>query len=572
MNEYATRHLEKLASERRVVLPITGADVVRHFHRIVHFSYLSSAARVTSAATGRNATPAGIGSNAWAIAPKRSASGNTMMIMNPHLPWQDWYTYYEAHLNAPGLNLYGGSQVGFPVLRFSMSDDVAFTQTVNSIDGSDLYRITLKDDGYLFDGKVRAFTTSEHVIKVRQKDGSTRDHKLVIRETVHGPIVWDKDGLLLAQRTAALDRPFLIEQYWKMAIAKNFKEYEAQVRRLEVPTFNITYGDKDGHVMYLFNGTLPKRSKGDLKYWAGIVPGDTSETLWTGYHSYEELPKVIDPPTGWVQNTNDPPWTGTYPVVLDPSKFPAYTAGRDYSFRTMRSIRMLYENDKMSFDRMIALKHSTRMELADRILSELIVAANESASATAKQAAAVLQLWDHEANNESRGALLFEAWARRFLAGANFAVPLKGSEPLTTPHGLKDPAAAVKMLEDAATETIKNYGTLDAKWGDFMRLRIGKTDLPANGAPGTVGAFRVLQYGPPDATKKRSAMMGDTFILCLEFSNPPRAQALVSYGNSSQPGSPHHEDQLPLLSQKKLRPVYRLRKEVEQHVESKDVF
>ena len=566
LNEYARRHPDRLNEERKRALPISGPDVVRHFHRIVHFSYLSSMPRVTQAATGRGGIAGGIGSNAWAIGPTKSASGNAMMIMNPHLPWQDWYTYYEAHLNAPGLNLYGGSQVGFPVLRFSMSDDVAFTQTVNSIDGNDLYKITLKDAGYLFDGKVNLFTTTEHIIKIRQPDGTLRDHKLAIKETVHGPIVWDRDGLVLAQRTAALDRPFLIEQYWKMAIAKNFKEYEAQVRRLEVPTFNITYADRDGHVMYLFNGTLPKRSKGDLKYWAGIIPGDTSETLWTGYHTYDELPKVIDPPTGWVQNTNDPPWTATYPIVLDPSKYPAYTAGRDYSFRTMRSIRMLHEHDKISFEDMVALKHSTHLELADRVVPDLLKAAEGT------KGAEILKTWDREANNDSRGTLLFEAFARRFLAGTNWSVPLKNSDPLTTPRGLKDPAAAAKMLEDAEAETTKIFGSADAPWGDFMRLRIGKTDLPANGAPGNLGAFRVLQYGPPDAQKKRSAMMGDTFVLCLEFSNPPKAMALVSYGNSSQPGSRHHEDQLPLLSQKKLRPVYRLRKEVEQHVESKDVF
>ena len=362
MNEYARRHPEALNPDRKRVLPITAADSVTHFHRIVHFNYLSSQPRVVQAATGKGGIPGGIGSNAWAIAPQKSASGNTMMVMNPHLPWQDWYTYYEAHLNAPGINLYGGSQVGFPVLRFSMSDYVAFTQTVNSIDGSDLYRITPKDGGYVFDGKVNQFTTLERSIKVRQSDGTLKDVPLSIRETVHGPIVWNKDGLLLAQRTAGLDRPFLIEQYWKMAIAHNFKEYETQVRRLEVPTFNITYADRDGHVMYLFNGLLPKRSRGNVAYWAGIIPGDTSETLWTAYHTYDELPKVIDPPTGWVQNTNDPPWTGTYPGVLDPSKFPAYTAPRDFSFRTMRSIRMLHERDKLSFDDMIGLKHSTHLE------------------------------------------------------------------------------------------------------------------------------------------------------------------------------------------------------------------
>ncbi len=136
---------------------------------------------------------------------------------------------------------------------------------------------------------------------------------MLIRKTVHGPVVWDKDGKVLAMKTGGLDRPFLLEQYWEMALAKNFKEYEAQLRRLEVPTFNITYADRNGHAMYLFNGTLPKRKSGDLANWAGVIPGDTSETLWTSQHTYDELPKTINPPAGWVQNTNDPPWTSTLP-------------------------------------------------------------------------------------------------------------------------------------------------------------------------------------------------------------------------------------------------------------------
>ncbi len=181
------------------------------------------------------------------------------------------------------MNLYGASQIGFPVLRFVFSDYLAFTQTVNSIDASDLYKLTLRENGYVFDGAVKPFTVETKTIKVK----GAPDETLTIRSTVHGPVVWDKNGLVMAQKTGALDRPFLLEQYWKMAIAKNFAEYQAQVRRLQVPTFNITYGDRDGHVMYLFNGTLPKRASGDLAYWAGVVPGDTSSTLWTGIHSYE---------------------------------------------------------------------------------------------------------------------------------------------------------------------------------------------------------------------------------------------------------------------------------------------
>lgn len=572
MNEFARRHPDQIAADRKAILPITGADPLIHVHRIVHFSYMSSQARVLTAATGHPPALSGIGSNAWAVAPQHSTSGKTMVLMNPHLPWADWYTYYEAHLNGPGMNLYGASQIGFPVLRFVFSDYLAFTQTVNSIDGSDLYKITPVEGGYKFDNAVKPFTRETKIIKVK----GAADEKLVVRSTLHGPIVWDKDGLVLAQRTVALDRPFLLEQYWKMAVARNFGEYEAQLKRLQVPTFNITYGDRDGHVMYLFNGTLPKRAQGDLAYWAGTVPGDTSSTLWTETHTYDELPKVIDPPTGWVQNTNDPPWTSTYPLALDPAKFPAYTAARDYSFRTSSSIRMLTSQPKLSFDEVVARKYSTRLEFADRVLDDLVAAAKRG-SELSQKAGAVLAAWDRQTESNSRGALLFEAWAKRFAGPTytnkrNFAIPQKFTEPLTTPHGIRDLPAAVKMLDEAAAETEKSYGALDAPWGDFRRLTRGKTDLPGNGASGGLGAFRVLQFAGPaaPAISKPAAMMGDTFVCIVEFAKPIRAQVLTSYGNSSQPGSPHADDQLPLVSAKKMRTVWRTRKEVLANLESRD--
>ena len=319
MNEYAKRHPESLSDDRKRVLPITGADPVIHTHRIMQFSYLTSARAVEVSITGHNPPSDGLGSNAWAIAPKKSASGHAMILMNPHLPWRDWYTYYEIDLNAPGIHLYGASQVGFPMLRFVFSDYLAFTQTVNSIDANDLYKLDVHDDCYMFDGVCKPFETRTETLKIRGRG----DETLQIRSSVHGPVVWDKDGLVVAQKTAGLDRPFGIEQYWKMALAHNFAEYQAQVKRLQVPTFNITYADRDGHIMYLFNGTLPKRSQGDSAFWHGVVDGTTSKTLWTQIHSYEDLPKVIDPPSGFVQNTNDPPWTSAYPTILKPEDFPS---------------------------------------------------------------------------------------------------------------------------------------------------------------------------------------------------------------------------------------------------------
>lgn len=578
MNAYAERHPEALDPERRRVLPITGIDPLQHVHRIVHFTYMSAAARVTSAA---NPTSDAAGaSNAWAIAPGRTVDGKTLLLMNPHLGWGDWSTYYESNLVMPGQNLSGATQVGFPVLRFVFSDILGFTQTVNGLDGTDLYRLTLKDGGYVFDGAVRQFEQTNRTLKIRQADGSMRTEALSLRKTLHGPVVWDKNGLVLAQRTAGLDRPHLLEQYWLMATAKNFAEYQTQVARLQVPTFNITYADRDGHIMYLYNGALPKRASGDVKFWAGIVPGDTSATLWTEVHTYAELPKVIDPSTGWVQNTNDAPWSSTYPRPLQPRDFPAYFPAVDlnFSFRTVASLRMLHENAHFTFDQLLADKRVTRLEFAVRILDDLLAATDANGTERAKRAAAILRTWDRATESNSRGALLFIAWAGRFAgpaftSRAQFAVPLDTTQPFMTPRGLKDPATAARMLDEAAGEVEQRYGSLDAAFGDFMRFKIGATDLPGNGSDGFLGAFRVMRYTPiAKDSPKQKANFGDTFVAAVEFGSPVRAQVLMSYGNSSQPGSPHAEDQLPLLSRKELRPALRTRAEVEANVESRDSF
>ncbi len=94
-----------------------------------------------------------------------------------------------------------------------------------------------------------------------------------------------------------------------MARSHNLDEFEKALRHLQIPMFNVIYAGRDGHILYLFNGLVPARTQGDSRFWSGVVPGDTSKTLWNGTLPYDALPKVIDPRSGWVQNTNDPPWS-----------------------------------------------------------------------------------------------------------------------------------------------------------------------------------------------------------------------------------------------------------------------
>jgi len=582
INDYEAKNPNALSEASKRVLPITALDPIEHFHRILQYTYIAPSRMAAPSGPQVEAmnlmdTPEAVGSNAWAIAPSHTAAGKTMLLGNPHLGWGDWQTYYEIQLVAPGIDLYGASQVGFPVLRFLYNGYIGFNQTVNSIDGADLYRIKKEGDGYLFDGKVKQFTRESHDIKIREEDGTFTTEKLDIVSTIHGPIIKTDNGSPIALKVAGLDRPFAAEQYWQMALAHNFEQYQKAVSRLQVPTFNIVYADRDGHIEYLWNGALPKRSKGDLAYWAGIVPGDTSETLWTGYHTFDELPKVIDPPNGYVHNTNDPPWNAGWPTQLDPDKYPPYIAPRNITFRAERSLRLLYESKNLTYDQFVANKHSTHSEMADRILPDVVAAARQYGTDLAKQAADVLEKWDRNVNADSRGAVLFLNWATRFMGGtalgsqAGFAVPYNLNEPLTTPRGLKDPKKVAQQLDEAATQTMKESGSLDVEWGTVMRYQLDGADLPANGGFGNLGIFRVITFGPMHEGT-RSQIHGETWVSMVEFGDPPKLKVLMSYGNSSQPGSPHITDQLPYLTRKELRTAWRTRKDIESNLESKVAF
>jgi acyl-homoserine-lactone acylase len=593
MNAYAAAHPEALSEAARRVLPITGADVVGYAHRLFQYVYLApqtlaqrlpadsppspGPAPDRAGSNGWAIAPDRAGSNGWAIAPARSASGKTMMLMNPHLPWATgWSTYYEAQLTAPGVNLYGATQIGLPVLRFVFSDQLGITNTVDKTGGATLYKITPSGDGYSFDGKVLPFATRQAVLKVRRPDGSFDSETVNIRSTVQGPIIGTRGGSPIALRVAGLDRPKALEQYWKMETAPDFAHYQAALRMMQVPTFNIIYGDRDGHIEYLFNGLIPRHDFADLAWWSGVVPGDTSRTLWSGYLSYDQLPKVIDPPGGTVQNSNDPGWNAGFPATLDPRPYRANITADAVSLRMERGIRMLGEHDKINFDQLLSDRWSTRAELADRLLPSLAVAASAYGDERAREAMAVLQRWDRTTDADSHGALLFLYWVDRLKhpdgnTAAGFAAPYDLAHPLTTPAGLADPRAAVAALDDAAKDMLAAHGALDAPWSAEMRLRWGGLDLPASGASGRLGVFNVIDYGPlKDGV--RVANFGASFVAVVSFDDPARAKVLMSYGQSSQPGSPHVADQLPLLSAGKMRDAWRTRAQVEANLESRDVF
>ena len=215
------------------------------------------------------------------------------------------------------------------------------------------------------------------------------------------------------------------------------------------------------------------------------------------------------------------------------------------------------------------------MELADRLLDDLLAAAQQSTSDLVRQAVQVLGSWDRKTDAQSRGAVLFGAFFQELNRSQSdsglFTLNWSEESALETPKGLADREAALKALEIAATQVQADHGTLEVEWGKVNRLHIADQDLPANGGPDSLGIFRALSFQGIGQGLRR-ATSGDSFVMAVEFSNPVRARALLSYGNSSQPDSPFLGDQLELFSQKELRPVWRTREEIEANLDSRKEF
>ncbi len=590
INAYAEANPELIDDEVEVVLPVTGADVLAHGNRVVHFTFVTGPGVVrqarnalrTGVAQGPMAleAPSGgrpadeVGSNTWAIGPERSASGNAMLVANPHLPWEGLFLFWEVHMVGPGVDAYGTTLVGVPGIAIGFNDRLGWSHTVNTYDGADLFALELEGEGYRFGDEIRDFAEREERILVKQADGSFREEALTVRSSVHGPVVAEDMSRAVALRVAGLERPGVAGQWWDMARARSLREFETALSRLQIPMFNVMYADADGHILYVFNGAVPRRSMGDVETWWGAVDGSDPSTLWTGYHAYADLPRVLDPEVGWLQNANDPPWTSTVPQTLTAGDYPAYMAPTGMAARPQRSANMLRADASITFDEVVRYKHSTVVEMADRILDELLDAARASDDAVTREAVDVLAAWDRTVDADSRGGLLFEAWLTRWLRSeSSWGMPWSAQAPADTPDGIADEAEAVRLLAEAAAEVRARRGALDVAWGDVHRARRNGFDVPVSGGPGGPhGIFRVAGFRELD-DGTRVMVGGDTYYSVMEFGPAGvEARVLLAYGNATQPHSSHNGDQLALFARQEMRTPWRTRGEIEANLEARTVL
>jgi acyl-homoserine-lactone acylase len=521
------------------------------------------------------------GSNAFAIGPSRSTSGRAMLLGNPHLNWSS--RYWEAHITVPGkINFFGSTLPGLPVLRAGFNERLGFVQTNNAPDMADVFALKVdaaNPNQYVFDGKAMPITKREVAVEIKAADGTLRTEKKSFAYSHLGPIIYRFKDQAFVYRSTQLDSYRHFEGFYRLSKAKNLREWMAVMKLNLLNYSNFTYADADGNILYFWNAQIPKRVDDGTNYDLD-VPAETSKYIWQSLHPITDFPQLLNPRGGYTQNCNNPPWFASLRDPIDPNKYPSYFERGELGLRPQMAIKMLESQAKFSIEDVKRLKFHNKMLLADRVKSDLIktLRATPNLSDDLQKGLAVLEAWDNQAATTSTGAMLFLQFWDRYTSVVKqpFAVAWDKTNPGKTPSGLADPVAALKAFAEAVQMTRNTYGSASVAWGDVNRYRFAGIDLPADGAPGNYGMFRVMRYTPqPDGKRvagwigdgKPLAGFGDAWVLAVEFARPVKAYSILAYGQSADPNSKHSRDQIELYAKHQYKKLWFTEAEIKANLE-----
>ena len=250
-----------------------------------------------------------LGSNAFAVAPEKSG-GPTTLISNSHQPLRGGVAWYELTVESEeGWHFSGANFPGSPFPFLGHNEHLGWTNTVNRPDMIDVYKLDMNEAGtqYRLDGEWRDLESKTVILPVRLGPVILPIFRTIHR-SVHGPVIENDKGFF-ALRYGGMGKVDQLDAYYRLNKATNLEEWQAQMERLAIPSTNFLYADEAGNIAYVYNAALPARPGSVEANWRGVLDGSRSDLIWDGTVSYDRIPKLINPASGWLYNSNNEPYT-----------------------------------------------------------------------------------------------------------------------------------------------------------------------------------------------------------------------------------------------------------------------
>ena len=555
INHYVSLYPDKAF---KGVFPVEGKDIVAGFiHRMPLMFGLDGA--LAGLASGKypnknkDSTSAQsnilnqrmLGSNVIAVSPARSDDKYTRLLINSHQPWSGPVAWYEAHLHSnEGWNMVGGLFPGSPVILVGHNENLGWSHTVNSPDLIDIYELTINPENpnqYYFDGKYENFELSEAKIKVKIWGPIKWTFKRKVYRSKHGPVIKNDHGSF-AIRYSGHDEFRYLEQWFRMNKSKNFNDFENALKLMSIPMFNTIYADKKGNIFYVYNALFPERKDGYT--WEGDpLSGDTSENLWKNYLPYSDLPKILNPKSGFLQNCNSSPFLATLGNQNPDASFYNKNLGieRFQTNRALRAIEIYGSDTSIDRNEFYKYKYDTKYSEESVLVSNLkkFLSEAETIDNDINKVLSILKEWNYETDS--------------LAVGVHYA--LDAIKPVYNPDDyIYNYELIMKRLTESVKKTNDHFGKFDIRWGEIQRLKRGNKNMPLSGGPDILRAI----YTKGDKGQ-RKAIAGDCYFQIVEWSpsGEVSSQSIHQYGSATlDTTSIHYDDQVELFSTNRMKPVW----------------
>jgi len=560
-----------------------GGDIERVNLRDLQAFYESGAASPSSTGTDdddRLAEPTG--SNGIAIAPANTQGHHALLWINPHTSF-----YFRSELQMvsdEGLNAYGAVTWGQIFIYQGFNATAGWMHTSSGVDNIDEFLETVTERGggggryYYRRGATELPVTVRRITVPYRSDGGMARKTFTVFYTRHGPVVrktgdrWVSISLMQSPVNA------LIQSYSRTKA----KDYAAFTRVMDLHTNssnNTLFADASGNIAYFHSNYIPRR---DTTFdWSKPVDGSNPATDYRGVLSFNETPNVVNPPSGWVYNSNNWPWSAAGPDSPRRDAFPRYVEnGTEESPRGYHALRVLAARRDFTMEGLRAAAFDSYLPAFERTLPALLRAydqAPDSVKARFAEQVAMLRTWDYRWSAGSVPTSLAVYWGEQAVRRLAPAARAAGVSPLTYVDRAAgaDLLAALGAASDALTA---DFGSWKTPWGEINRFQRLHDDIaphfddagPSIPVPftsaswGSLASFGARAYAN---TKKWYGTSGNSFVAVVEFGDSLRARAVTAGGESGDPRSPHFNDQAERYASGNLRDVYFYRSQLVGHTE-----